>query len=133
MTHEERTPRPKPGGTSGPAANLPTVHAYSNGTQPGQSTRFLLRPYQREALIAIEDAAARGVRRQVVVHPTGSGKTVTFSELIARRPGRALVLAHRDELIRQAGIPAAAVQLVLLELELAARLERHAGGRVSLR
>ena len=101
MTHEERTPRPKPGGTSGPAANLPTVHAYSNGTQPGQSTRFLLRPYQREALIAIEDAAARGVRRQVVVHPTGSGKTVTFSELIARRPGRALVLAHRDELIRQ--------------------------------
>lgn len=37
-----------------------------------------------------------------------------------------------DELIRQAGLPAAAVQLVLLELELAARLERHAGGRVSL-
>ncbi|MBX3593727.1 DNA-processing protein DprA [Sphingomonas sp.] len=38
-----------------------------------------------------------------------------------------------DELIRQAGMPAAAVQLVLLELELAGRLERHAGGRVSLR
>jgi DNA processing protein len=37
-----------------------------------------------------------------------------------------------DELIRQAGMPAAAVQLVLLELELAGRLERHAGGRVSL-
>ena len=37
-----------------------------------------------------------------------------------------------DELIRQAGVPAAAVQLVLLELELAGRLERHAGGRVSL-
>ena len=37
-----------------------------------------------------------------------------------------------DELIRQAGLPAAAVQLVLLELELAGRLERHAGGRVSL-
>lgn len=38
-----------------------------------------------------------------------------------------------DELIRQAGLPGAAVQLVLLELELAGRLERHAGGRVSLR
>ena len=38
-----------------------------------------------------------------------------------------------DELIRQSGLPAAAVQLVLLELELAGRLERHAGGRVSLR
>lgn len=37
-----------------------------------------------------------------------------------------------DELIRQAGLSAAAVQLVLLELELAGRLERHAGGRVSL-
>ncbi|WP_447727979.1 DNA-processing protein DprA [Sphingomonas koreensis] len=37
-----------------------------------------------------------------------------------------------DELIRQAGVPAAAVQLVLLELELAGRLERHAGGRASL-
>jgi DNA processing protein len=38
-----------------------------------------------------------------------------------------------DELIRQSGLPGAAVQLVLLELELAGRLERHAGGRVSLR
>lgn len=38
-----------------------------------------------------------------------------------------------DELIRQAGLPAAAVLLVLLELELAGRLDRHAGGRVSLR
>lgn len=37
-----------------------------------------------------------------------------------------------DELIRQAALPAAVVQLVLLELELAGRLERHAGGRVSL-
>lgn len=37
-----------------------------------------------------------------------------------------------DELIRQAGLPGAAVQLVLLELELAGRIERHAGGRVSL-
>lgn len=37
-----------------------------------------------------------------------------------------------DELIRQAMLPAATVQLVLLELELGGRLERHAGGRVSL-
>jgi DNA processing protein len=37
-----------------------------------------------------------------------------------------------DELIRQAGLPPAIVQTVLLELELAGRLERHAGGRVSL-
>lgn len=38
-----------------------------------------------------------------------------------------------DELIRQSGCAPAVVQMVLLELELAERLERHAGGRVSLR
>ncbi len=37
-----------------------------------------------------------------------------------------------DELIRQSGEMPATVQTVLLELELAGRLERHAGGRVSL-
>ncbi len=37
-----------------------------------------------------------------------------------------------DELIRQADCAPAVVQTVLLELELAGRLERHAGGRVSL-
>ncbi len=37
-----------------------------------------------------------------------------------------------DELIRQSGESAGAVQMALLELELAGRLVRHAGGRVSL-
>ncbi|WP_168194137.1 DNA-processing protein DprA [Altererythrobacter sp. TH136] len=37
-----------------------------------------------------------------------------------------------DELIRQSGEPPASVQLALLELEIAGRLTRHAGGRVSL-
>jgi len=37
-----------------------------------------------------------------------------------------------DEIIRQSGRAPAEVQTVLLELELAGRLERHAGGRVSL-
>lgn len=37
-----------------------------------------------------------------------------------------------DELIRQCGGGAAAIQLALLELEIAGRLIRHAGGRVSL-
>lgn len=38
-----------------------------------------------------------------------------------------------DELIRQSGCSPASVQTVLLELELAGRLDRHAGARVSLR
>ena len=37
-----------------------------------------------------------------------------------------------DELVRQSGVPPAVLQMVLLELELAGRLERHAGARVSL-
>ena len=37
-----------------------------------------------------------------------------------------------DEIVRLAEAPAGAVQLVLLELELGGRLERHAGGKVSL-
>ncbi len=37
-----------------------------------------------------------------------------------------------DELIRQSGRTPATVATILLELELAGRLERHAGGRVSL-
>ena len=37
-----------------------------------------------------------------------------------------------DELVRQSGAAAGAVQMALLELEIAGRLQRHAGGRVSL-
>lgn len=38
-----------------------------------------------------------------------------------------------DEIVRLAGLEPGAVQLVLLELDLAGRLDRHAGGKVSLR
>ena len=38
-----------------------------------------------------------------------------------------------DEIIRLSGAPSGAVQMALLELDLAGRLDRHAGGRVSIR
>jgi superfamily II DNA or RNA helicase len=60
-----------------------------------------LRPYQRDALTAIEAATLRCVRRQVVSLPTGAGKTVIFAHLIVERQTRTLILVHRDELIRQ--------------------------------
>jgi superfamily II DNA or RNA helicase len=65
---------------------------------------FDLRPYQREALDAIHAAERRGVRRPLLCLPTGAGKTVVFSRLIDERRhlGRALVIAHRTELLTQA-------------------------------
>ena len=38
-----------------------------------------------------------------------------------------------DEIIRLSGVPSGAVQMALLEIDLAGRLDRHAGGKVSLR
>lgn len=65
-----------------------------------------LRPYQTEALENIRKAEARGINKPVLVLPTGGGKTVVFSHLIAnkiRQTGKkALVLAHREELLTQA-------------------------------
>jgi superfamily II DNA or RNA helicase len=68
-----------------------------------------LRPYQAQAIDAVDAAHARGVSRPLVVLPTGGGKTVVFSHLVTRRPGRALILAHRDELLSQAAAKLAAV------------------------
>jgi superfamily II DNA or RNA helicase len=62
---------------------------------------LVLRPYQQDALNAIEAAALRGVQRQVLSLPTGAGKTVIFSHLIVERQTRTLILVHRDELITQ--------------------------------
>jgi superfamily II DNA or RNA helicase len=64
--------------------------------------RLTPRPYQYEAVAALLAAAVRGVQRPLLVLPTGTGKTIVFALLVQRRPGRSLILAHRDELIQQA-------------------------------
>ena len=61
-----------------------------------------LRPYQREAIEAVAQARARGLRRALICLPTGAGKTVIFSELAQRARGDVIVLAHREELLGQA-------------------------------
>lgn len=65
-------------------------------------TTFTLRDWQETALDRIVAASDRGVRRQLGVAATGLGKTVLFVALIQRLGCRALILAHRDELIEQA-------------------------------
>ena len=65
-----------------------------------------LRPYQEEAVRAVEAAWEKGIQRPLIAMPTGSGKTICFVELIRRQTevngNTAMVLAHRDELINQA-------------------------------
>jgi ATP-dependent helicase IRC3 len=69
-------------------------------------TLLPMRDYQRECVDAVERAWATGMRRPGVVLPTGAGKTVVFAHVIDRwrlRAGRrALVVAHRGELLEQA-------------------------------
>ncbi len=64
----------------------------------------LLRGYQLACLKAIQQAHSRGVTRQLVSLPTGTGKTVCFAHLpgFLGLPGKMLVLAHREELLEQA-------------------------------
>ena len=83
-------------------ATLPPPVPSKNNNSTRSREVYALRPYQEEALAAIEEAERRGIRRQLVALPTGTGKTVIFSHLIANRGGRTLVLAHRDELLGQA-------------------------------
>ena len=64
-----------------------------------------LRPYQDEAVAAVEREWESGRRRTLLVLPTGTGKTVVFARIVERvadRGGRSLVLAHRGELLDQA-------------------------------
>jgi superfamily II DNA or RNA helicase len=60
-----------------------------------------LRDYQEEAVEAVIAEARQGVRRQLVVIPTGGGKTLIVAALSQKAHGRVLMLVHRDELIEQ--------------------------------
>lgn len=63
-----------------------------------------LRPYQDEARQAVEKQWEQ-VDKTLLVLPTGTGKTVVFSKIIedrVREGSRALILAHRGELLDQA-------------------------------
>lgn len=64
-----------------------------------------LRPYQSEAKAAIYEEWDKGVRRTLLVLPTGCGKTIVFAKVTedcVRRGNRVLIMAHRGELLDQA-------------------------------
>jgi DNA repair protein RadD len=64
-----------------------------------------LRPYQTDVVAEYERLVAAGVRRIIIVAPTGSGKTVIGAEIIKRAVSafqRIVFIAHRNELLTQA-------------------------------
>lgn len=65
------------------------------------SHSFNLRPYQAEAVQAINTHWDEW-QRELLVLPTGTGKTVVFNTVANQMPGNTLILAHREELIEQA-------------------------------
>ncbi len=58
-------------------------------------------------------------------------KTDSVRALVEEKLGPAPV--EIDELVRQCGVPAAEVLTILLELELAGRVQRHPGNRIAWR
>ena len=69
----------------------------------------MLRDYQRDAVISIRENLKQGSCNQVVVAPTGAGKTIIIMMIIilAMLKGkRVLFIAHREELIKQAWLKA---------------------------
>lgn len=64
-----------------------------------------LRPYQQEAKDAVFEQWDNGIRKTLLVLPTGCGKTIVFAKVTedcVRKGGRVLILAHRGELLDQA-------------------------------
>lgn len=64
-----------------------------------------LRPYQQEAENSIFNEWENGIKKTLMVLPTGCGKTIVFAkvaEQCVRNGDRVLILAHRGELLEQA-------------------------------
>lgn len=62
---------------------------------------MIYRPYQDQAINQVQ-TGWHEYSRQLLVLPTGAGKTVVFSAIADQQQGRSLILAHRDELVNQA-------------------------------
>lgn len=64
-----------------------------------------LRPYQQEAHDSIFKEWDKGVKKTLLVLPTGCGKTIVFAEVAKNcvsNGDRVLIMAHRGELLEQA-------------------------------
>ncbi|KAK3807685.1 MAG: P-loop containing nucleoside triphosphate hydrolase protein [Benniella sp.] len=85
-----------------------TVSNIDSSTTSAPADPTQLRPYQQECIdTCLDNLVVKGIKRQIVSLPVGSGKTVIFSHLMKKVqppfPGatKVLVLAHRQELLEQ--------------------------------
>ncbi|MDB4312076.1 DEAD/DEAH box helicase [bacterium] len=60
-----------------------------------------LRPYQQSLKQDIQHSWREGHRNTLAVLPTGSGKTVLFSDILREHDGPSCAIAHRQELVSQ--------------------------------
>lgn len=81
---------------------LSKAASYVRSKRKQRKSTVNLRDYQEKCLEAIEAKLSQEVRHQLIVLPTGGGKTIIFSELIRRKRLKTLILAHRLELLEQA-------------------------------
>ncbi len=62
-----------------------------------------LRDYQNDSIGAVIEARDKeNITRPLISLPTGTGKTIIFASLAEQLGAKTLIIAHRDELLRQA-------------------------------
>jgi superfamily II DNA or RNA helicase len=75
-------------------------------TRAARPASLILRPYQEQAAAAVLREWEAGRRSTLLAMATGCGKTEVFLAVLQReqeagRLGRALIIAHREELVDQ--------------------------------
>lgn len=71
-----------------------------------------LRPLQQESNRKVYDSWSTGHRNVALVAPTGTGKTVQFSDIVRQEPGAVCLVVHRQELVGQISMALAENEIV---------------------
>ena len=90
-------------------------------------------------IVSADMPSRHGSVPEAPTHPVNSGEIGSAGDRIVVNAHRQVVLdllgpdpVEIDVIVREVGFPARLVQMVMMELDLAGRLERHPGQRVSL-
>lgn len=90
-----------------------------------------LRYYQVDAITAVFKALERGIRKQLIVLPGGTGKTVICTSVLHKFEGRKAWISHEEELAEQSAITVLN-ELDLMSLKTLEQTINNCGGLVKL-